>query len=117
MLDLYEADPDPRWLRDAIALQAELDRHYADELGGGYFKTADDQERLLAREKPSRDGAIPSGNSVAALNLQRLADFTGGDRHRQIVMGSPPLLHLLLVALRANRAAHGHGGRRVGGQL
>jgi uncharacterized protein YyaL (SSP411 family) len=76
LLDLYEADPDPRWIREAVALQSVLDAHYADAAGGGYFKTADDGERLLAREKPRRDGAVPSGNSVAALNLLRLYEFT-----------------------------------------
>ncbi|MCZ6464014.1 MAG: thioredoxin domain-containing protein [Proteobacteria bacterium] len=76
LLDLYESDPSPRWLRSAIELQAVLDRHYADRAGGGYFKTADDHERLLAREKPSSDGAVPAGSSVAALNLLRLHDWT-----------------------------------------
>ena len=76
---MYEADADPRWLREALGLQAVLDAHYADDLGGGYFKTADDHEALLAREKPNRDGAIPSGNSVSALNLLRLAEFTSDD--------------------------------------
>jgi uncharacterized protein YyaL (SSP411 family) len=59
-----------------------LDAHYLDDLGGGYFKTADDGEKLLAREKPGSDGAIPAGNSVAALNLLRLAEFTSDDTHR-----------------------------------
>jgi len=77
LLDLYEIDSQPRWLRAALALQATLDSHYADALGGGYFRTADNAEALLAREKPSRDGAIPSGNSVEALNLLRLAELTG----------------------------------------
>jgi uncharacterized protein YyaL (SSP411 family) len=77
LLDLYEAISDPRWLRAAIALQAALDAHYGDEVAGGYFQTADDQEHLIVREKPTLDGAVPSGNSVAALNLLRLAEFTG----------------------------------------
>jgi hypothetical protein len=81
LLDLYEADANPRWLREAIALQAVLDAHYLDATGGGYFKTADDQERLLAREKPNNDGAVPSGNSLAALNLLRLSEFTLDDRY------------------------------------
>jgi uncharacterized protein YyaL (SSP411 family) len=77
LLDLYEADPSPRWLREAIRLQRVLDLRYADATGGGYFRTADDGERLLAREKPGSDGAIPCGNSIAALNLLRLAELTG----------------------------------------
>jgi uncharacterized protein YyaL (SSP411 family) len=75
LLDLYEASFDPRWLREALALQAVLDAHYRDPIGG-YFETADDAERLIAREKPKRDGALPSGNSVAASNLLRLYQFT-----------------------------------------
>ena len=82
LLDLYEAAPDPRWLREAKALQRVLDTHHADGAGGGYFRTADDHEKMLAREKPGRDGALPSGNSVAAANLLRLAAFTSEDAYR-----------------------------------
>ena len=83
LLDLYEADPDPLWLHRALSLQETLDAHYADEPGGGYFNNADDHERLLAREKPGQDGALPSGNSIAAQNLLRLAELTGDDRYRE----------------------------------
>ena len=76
LLDLYEASPDPRWLREAIRVQGLLDRHYADAKGGGYFTAAADSEKLIAREQPSFDGAVPSGNSVALLNLLRLHDAT-----------------------------------------
>jgi uncharacterized protein YyaL (SSP411 family) len=75
LLDLYEATHEPRWLREALALQAVLDARFADP-GGGYFRTASDQTALLVREKSGRDSAIPSGNSVAALNLLRLAALT-----------------------------------------
>src|SRR3989442_12956227 len=40
LLDLFEVDPDPRWLRHAIALQARLEAHFADAARGGYFFTA-----------------------------------------------------------------------------
>jgi uncharacterized protein YyaL (SSP411 family) len=83
LLDLYEADWDPHWLREALSLQGTLDDHYADEAGGGYFNNADDHERLLAREKPGQDGAVPSGNSVAARNLLRLAELTGEGHYRE----------------------------------
>jgi uncharacterized protein YyaL (SSP411 family) len=76
LIDLYEAAPDPRWLREAVALQRVLDAQYADE-SGGYYRTAAGHETLIAREKPGQDGATPSANSVAALNLLRLAALTG----------------------------------------
>ncbi|NIL99461.1 MAG: hypothetical protein GTN89_00510, partial [Acidobacteria bacterium] len=50
---------------------------------GGYFATSADHETLLAREKPGRDGAEPSGNSIALMNLMRLHQLTTDDRYRQ----------------------------------
>ena len=82
LLDLYEATSNSRWLAEAIALDKVLDRLFEDQANGGYFLTGATHERLLAREKPAYDGAEPSGNSVEALNLQRLAEFTGNDRYR-----------------------------------
>ena len=76
LLDLYEANAEPRWLVQAIAFQRIVDSFYWDAERGGYFRTAEDHERLIAREKPGRDAALPSGNSIAGLNLLRLAEFT-----------------------------------------
>jgi uncharacterized protein YyaL (SSP411 family) len=81
LLDLHEATGEPRWLREAIALDRVLEQRYEDAKGG-YFATADDHERLLARAKPGVDGAEPSGNSVQALNLLRLHELLDDDRHR-----------------------------------
>ncbi len=81
LLDLYEATYNIRRLRAAIALQVHLDERFRDEKGG-YFLTAQGGEKLLAREKPSYDGAEPSGNSVVLLNLLRLYDYTTEDRYR-----------------------------------
>ena len=83
LLDLYEATFESRWLREAGALQDVLDTHFQDASGGGYFLTPDDAERVFARDKPSYDGAEPSGNSIALLNLLRLAELTTDDRYRQ----------------------------------
>jgi hypothetical protein len=82
LLDLYEATGRSRWLREAISFDTVLENHYEDKAGGGFYLTADDQEKLLAREKPAYDGAEPSGNSVQALNLLRLEEFTTQDRYR-----------------------------------
>ncbi len=81
-LDLYEAGHDAVWLARARELQGTLDAHYGAPQGG-YFRTAGDGPELLAREWPASDGARPSGNSVAALNLLRLAEITGDDSYRE----------------------------------
>jgi uncharacterized protein YyaL (SSP411 family) len=83
LLDLYEATGTRIWLEEAVALQRVLDEQFADTGNGGYFMNADDGEALLAREKPDYDGAEPSGNSVAILNLLRLHELTVDDRYRQ----------------------------------
>ncbi|MFW6086138.1 MAG: thioredoxin domain-containing protein [Myxococcota bacterium] len=82
LLDLYEASSEPGWLEQAVALQERLDQHHWDP-AGGYFMTADDHEELLVRDKPLYDGALPSGNSVAVMNLLRLAELTQEQEHRE----------------------------------
>ena len=78
-LELYEATLDPGHLGAAARLQAETDKLFWDEKDGGYFFAAIDDEELLVHQKEIYDGAIPSGNSVAAMNLVRLARLTGRD--------------------------------------
>ena len=81
LLDVFEATGGTTYLERALALQAKQDDLFGDDEGGGYFTTADDGEALLVREKPIYDGAQPAGNSVAAMNLLRLAELTGDDAH------------------------------------
>jgi uncharacterized protein YyaL (SSP411 family) len=73
LLDLYEATLDHRWLAWAVDLQATQDARFWDAKAGGYFSTAEGDASLLVRMKDEQDGAEPSGNSVAAMNLLRLA--------------------------------------------
>jgi uncharacterized protein YyaL (SSP411 family) len=73
LLNLYEATFERRWLDEALRLADASIPLFHDEQGGGFFFTASDAERLLARSKHPHDGAIPSGNSVHAMNLLRLA--------------------------------------------
>jgi uncharacterized protein YyaL (SSP411 family) len=82
LLDLFEASGEPRWLREAIALQAAQDRRFAAP-GGAYWYGADDNETLLVRQLPTYDGAVPSGNSTAVLNLLRLAELTTNKAYRE----------------------------------
>ncbi len=77
LVTLYEATFDPRWLRAAIELADVMLKHFADEQGSGFFYTADDHERLIARTKDLHDGSLPSGNATAVTALLRLAALTG----------------------------------------
>jgi uncharacterized protein len=83
LLDLHEATGGLRWLEEAIRLDQVLAHHYEDASGGGFFLTGDDQEKLLARDKPSYDGAEPSGNSIALSNLLRLHELTTTESYRE----------------------------------
>lgn len=83
LLDLFEVTADEKWLKAAMELQNTLDREFWDEKEGGYFVTRSDQKDLLVREKNLRDGAVPSGNSVATLNLLRLHGLTTSDAYLQ----------------------------------
>lgn len=82
LLDLYESTSELKWLKLAIKLDHTLEEHYEDKKSGGFFMTSNDHEALLAREKPAYDGAEPSGNSVAILNILRLHEFTTNDAYR-----------------------------------
>lgn len=76
LLDLYEATFDTKWLIEAKKLGEEMVELFTDNQNGGFFLTGKDGEELIARNKPSSDGVIPSGNSVAALALLRLGRLT-----------------------------------------
>jgi len=76
-IELYEAAFDTRFLAQALRLNRDQLEHFWDEAEGGFFFTPDDGEQLLVRQKDAYDGAVPSGNSVAMLNLLRLARMTG----------------------------------------
>ncbi len=77
LLDLYEATFSIRWLQWASGLQGIMDRLFWDEEGGGYFSSAEGDPHLLVRLKEDYDGAEPSANSVAALNLLRFSRVFG----------------------------------------
>ena len=77
LLELYRTTLDADFLQNAISRVNQMVEYFEDKEQGGYFITASDGEQLIARPKETYDGAIPSGNSVAAMVLQRLASLTG----------------------------------------
>jgi uncharacterized protein YyaL (SSP411 family) len=81
LVELYQATFDARWLREAADLADRMIDLFGDSRSGGYFLAGRDGERLIVSEKPSYDGAVPSGNSAAAMALLRLAKLTGEERY------------------------------------
>jgi len=77
LLDLYEATFSIAWLLWAVELQTIMDRLFWDDVLGGYFSSAEGDPHLLLRMKEEYDGAEPSANSIAALNLLRLSRMLG----------------------------------------
>jgi uncharacterized protein YyaL (SSP411 family) len=77
LLELYEATLDRRYLEEATELNRVMLELFWDDDHGGVFFTGREHEGLIARNKEIYDGAVPSSNSVAALNLIRLGRMTG----------------------------------------
>jgi len=81
LLALYEATADERWYRDAVELAEAILARFADP-GGGFRDTAEDAEGLVVRPRDLQDNATPSGSSMAASVLMRLAALTAEPRYR-----------------------------------
>ena len=77
LMELYGATFDMAYLEEALALNARMLDIFWDQEGGGFYFTGKGNERLITRSKEIYDGALPSGNSVAALNCLRLGRLTG----------------------------------------
>jgi uncharacterized protein YyaL (SSP411 family) len=110
LVELYETVFDEEYLQHAVELTERMMKHFWDEQQGGFYQTADDADVTLVRNKEIYDGALPSGNSVACLNLIRLAHMTGETRYEEEaaqlmrafsrgVSRAPSACTLLLVAL------------------
>ncbi len=83
LLDLYESSFDVQWLTWAVQLQERQDKLFWDGGSGAYFSTTGADSSILIRMRDDYDGAEPSGNSVAALNLLRLSQMTGRQAWRE----------------------------------
>ncbi len=76
-LELYEATFEVDWLEKALEMTGMMLDLFWDEKKGGFFFTSKEAEQLISRPKEAYDGAIPSGNSMAAMNLARLGRMLG----------------------------------------
>lgn len=76
LLEMYHATYDPVYLEETVHFAGVMTELFEDKENGGYFLTASDAEVLITRPKETYDGAIPSGNSAAAVLLGQLAQLT-----------------------------------------
>jgi uncharacterized protein YyaL (SSP411 family) len=83
LLDLYEARFNPDDLQLAVKLTTRMVDLFEDRESGGFFSTSGDDPNLVMRIKDDYDGAEPSGNALAALDLLRLASVTGNTAFRE----------------------------------
>jgi uncharacterized protein YyaL (SSP411 family) len=103
-LALYEATFDERWFLEARALIDEMIPRFKDSLGSGFYDT-NGAEALITRPRSWEDGAVPSGNSMAADVLSRLAALTGEREYEKL---AEDILAVRSTTLAQHPLASGH---------
>ena len=83
LMELYETVFDAKYLKWAVEFTERMLLYFWDNQQGGFYQIASFSEVALTRNKEIHDGAYPSGNSVAALDLIRLARMTGETRYEE----------------------------------
>jgi uncharacterized protein YyaL (SSP411 family) len=83
LIELYETVFDAKYLKLAVEFTERMLLYFWDNQQGGFYQIASFSEFALTRNKEIHDGAYPSGNSVAALDLIRLARMTGETRYEE----------------------------------
>ena len=87
LLVLHEATFQARWLQDAVELGYAMVDLFWDDAAGQFYDTGTDHEELVVRPRDMTDNAIPSGSSMAAGVLLRLAVVSGdGDLERRAIV-------------------------------
>ena len=105
LIELYEATFEASYLEEAINLNQTMIDLFWDETYGGFFYSGKDNEVLIKQSKEIYDGAIPSSNSVAALNLIRLGHITGD---RDLVKSAEQLTGTFAKRIKAYPSAYTH---------
>ena len=88
LIALHEADLDPRWLTEAVALTGEMLALFWDDASGQFYDTGTDHEQLVVRPRDAVDNALPSGVSMATDVMLRLAVVTGNREYETKAVAS-----------------------------
>ena len=75
LIDLYEASFNPDWLEWADELNDLMIERFYDEKSKAFYDTPEDSENLIVRMRDDYDGAEPTGNSIAVMNLLKLSQI------------------------------------------
>ena len=86
LIVLYQVSGDVNYLTEAKRLADIMITEFWDEENGGFFFTSNDHEELVVRNKDFYDNATPSGNSVAADVLLRLAKLLGDEKYERFAV-------------------------------
>jgi uncharacterized protein YyaL (SSP411 family) len=97
LYELHVATGELRWLAEARRLAELIVELFADDERGGFFLSPEHGERLVARQKDLDDHPTPSGSSMAAYVLLRLARIYGDDELERHAVSVLRLLRDMLV--------------------
>ena len=84
LVEIYEAGFEDAYLQTAVELTKTMISRFWDDEDGGFYFTAKGVENAVPRRKQVYDGALPSGNSVALLNMLRLSLLMGDTKYREL---------------------------------
>jgi len=86
LIELYQASGETGHLTEARRLADRMITDFWDEDNGGFYFTSNDHEELIVRNKDLFDNATPSGNSVAADVMLKLARFFGDEKYERFAV-------------------------------
>lgn len=104
LVELYQTTGNVEYIIEARRLADTMITEFWDSGQGGFFFTSNDHEELIVRNKDFYDNATPSGNSVAADVLLKLAKYTGDERYERFAITT-----LRLAASQISRHPQGFG--------
>jgi uncharacterized protein len=105
LLELYQTTFDEHWFTAAQGYADVVLEQFPAE-GGGFYDTSEDHEVLIVRPRNLQDNAVPSGNTMMAKQLVRLAAYTGDARYDEAARG---VLRVLVNAMRQYPQAFAEG--------
>ncbi len=104
LIELHIATGELRWLEEARRLALHAVERFRDDENGGFYLSPADGDDLVIRTKDLDDNPTPSGNSMLAWVLLRLARLWGDDDLERLGVG---VLRLVAPALTRAPSAFG----------